>query len=113
MDIIDKFFQLIQKYCDLLADLSLVIKVGQNVTKCKIIVYNIPLGSNLTITSNVWSYDEGGPVTGNIITIVVCRDSEGNLIKYQIPDEQLKDATVSISYQQAIHKYLGMPNNAY
>jgi hypothetical protein len=110
---VEDFFQLIQKYCDLLADLSLVIKMGRNVTKCTIIVYNIPLGPIPTFTSTAWSYDEGGPVTGNIKTIIVHRDSEGNLIKYQIPDEQLKDIPVSISDQQAIHKYLGVPNNAY
>jgi hypothetical protein len=62
----EEFIQLIQKYCDLLADLSLVIKMGRNVTKCTIIVYNISFGPNPTFTSTAWSYDEGGPFTGNI-----------------------------------------------
>ena len=110
---VEEFFQLVQNYCDLLADLSLVIKMGRNVSKCTIILYNIPLGPNPTFTSTAWSYDEGGPVTGNIKTVIVRRDNEGNLIKYKIPDEQIKNAPDSIKDQQAIHKYLGVPNNAY
>ena len=87
--------------------------MGRNVSKCTIILYNIPLGPTPTFTSTAWSYDEGGPVTGNIKTIIVRRDNEENLIKYKIPDEQIKNAPDSIKDQQAIHKYLGVPNNAY
>jgi hypothetical protein len=44
---ITEFFSVIQGYCDLLADLSLVIKMERNVKKCTIYLYNIP--ENVTI----------------------------------------------------------------
>jgi len=39
---VSEFFSTVQGYCDLLADLSLVIKMGRNVKKCTIYFYNIP-----------------------------------------------------------------------
>jgi hypothetical protein len=44
---IEEFFEKVQGYCDLLADLSLVIKMGRNVNKCTILLYKIP--ENATI----------------------------------------------------------------
>ncbi len=37
-----EFFDVVQGYCDLLAQLSLVIKMGRNVKKCTLYLYNIP-----------------------------------------------------------------------
>jgi hypothetical protein len=73
---LDEFFKAVQGYCDLLADLSLLIKMGRNVSKCTIFLYNIP--ENATVpefTSIAWSYDAQGPVKGAIKTIVMRRDS--------------------------------------
>jgi len=58
-----EFFDVVQGYCDLLADLSLVIKMGRNFRKCTIYLYNIPENCNIPIfTSITWSYDSQGPV---------------------------------------------------
>jgi len=37
-----EFFNIVQRYCDLLEDLSLVLMIGRNVKKCSIYLYNIP-----------------------------------------------------------------------
>jgi hypothetical protein len=46
---LSEFFSIVQGYCDLLANLSLVIKMGRNVRKCTIYLYNIPEGCDSRI----------------------------------------------------------------
>jgi len=64
---LDEFFNTVQGYCNLLADLSLVIKMGHNIKKCTIYLYNIPEDCNIPeFESIVWSYDSKDPVKGSI-----------------------------------------------
>jgi hypothetical protein len=57
-----EFFKIVQGYCDLLADLSLVIKMGRNVKKCVLCLYNIPQTEPVPeFTSIAWSFDVQGP----------------------------------------------------
>jgi len=64
---LDEFFNNVQGYCNLLADLSLVIKMGHNIKKCTIYLYNIPEDCNIPeFESIVWSYDSKDPVKGSI-----------------------------------------------
>jgi hypothetical protein len=109
-----EFFDVVQGYCDLLADLSLVIKMGRNVKKCTIYLYNIP--EDITVpdfTSIAWSYDSQGPVKGLIATVVMRRDSVDNsLICYQVPKANRENAPPSIKNVLLLQKYLGVPNNA-
>jgi hypothetical protein len=52
------FFKVVQGYCDLPADLSLVIKMGCNVKKCTIFLYNMPEHAIIPEFSSIaWSYD--------------------------------------------------------
>lgn len=82
-----KFFSLVQGYCYLLAVLSLVIKMGRNVKKCTIYLYNIP--DNVEVPefySIAWSYDSHGPLKGSIKTVMMQQDSITNhLLCYQAP----------------------------
>jgi len=67
---ISEFFDIVQWYCDLLADLSLIIKMGRNVKKCTFYLYNIL--KKVTVpefTSIAWSYDSQGPVKGSIVVV--------------------------------------------
>jgi hypothetical protein len=90
---VHEFFNIVQGYCDLLADLSLVIKIGRNVKKCTIYLYNIPEGVEVPSFSSIaWSYDARGPIKGLIATVVVRRNIDGNMILYDVPDDLLKDA---------------------
>jgi hypothetical protein len=108
-----EFFVKVQGYCDLLADLSLVIKMGRNVNKCTILLYNIP--ENVTIpefTSISWSYDAKSPVKGAIKTIVMRRDSVNQLLCYQVPEQIRANAPQHIKDILMTSKYLGVPSNA-
>jgi hypothetical protein len=52
--------------------LSLVIKMGQNVKKCTIYLYNIPENTAiLEFTSIAWSYDSQGPIKGSKAVVVM------------------------------------------
>jgi hypothetical protein len=105
----DEFFTTVQGYCDLLADLSLVIKMGRNVKKCTIYLYNIPQDIIIpTFTSIAWSYDARGPVKGTIAVVAMRRDSEGNLLCYDVPKSLRKDMPQHISNIFTIRKYLGI-----
>jgi len=108
-----EFFRTVQGYCDLLADLSLVIKMGRNVRKCTIYLYNIPDNAIIpTFHSIAWSYDSQGPVKGTIATVVMQRDPDGHLLCYDIPKTLRTSApqnTQSILIQR---KYLGVSTNA-
>ena len=56
---LDEFFNIVQGYCNLLADLSLVIKMGCNVKKCTIYCCNIPEDCNIPeLESIAWSYQK-------------------------------------------------------
>ena len=53
-----QFFKVVQGYCVLLADLSLVIKMGRNVKECTIFLYNMPENAIIPEFSSIaWSYD--------------------------------------------------------
>jgi hypothetical protein len=73
----EDFFTIVQGYCDLLADLLLVIKMGRNVRKCMIHLYNIPQGTPIpTFHSATWSFGSQGPARGNIEAVTMFRDSQ-------------------------------------
>lgn len=56
-----QFFDTEQGYCELLADLSLGIKMGRNVKKCTVYLYNIPEDTIIPEFSSIaWSYDARG-----------------------------------------------------
>jgi hypothetical protein len=111
---INEFFAIVQGYCDLLADLSLVIKMGRNVKMCTINLCNIPEDTVIPdFTSIAWSYDSQGPVKGSIAVEVMCRDLENNhLICYQVPNDLRANAPLHIKTILTPRKYLGVPNNA-
>jgi hypothetical protein len=110
---LQQFFDRVQGYCNLLADLSLVIKMGRNVNKCLIHLYNIPENAEvLKFTSIAWSFDAQGPVKGLIQTVVMRRDQQNNLICYNVSENISKDAPQSIQKILTTHKYLGVPRNA-
>eukprot|EP00590_Aulacoseira_subarctica_P005294 CAMPEP_0172416722 /NCGR_PEP_ID=MMETSP1064-20121228/3216_1 /TAXON_ID=202472 /ORGANISM="Aulacoseira subarctica , Strain CCAP 1002/5" /LENGTH=1681 /DNA_ID=CAMNT_0013154579 /DNA_START=343 /DNA_END=5384 /DNA_ORIENTATION=- len=107
------FFEVVQGYCNLLAELSLAIKMGRNVKKCTIFLYNIPEGTIIPVfTSIAWSYDARGPFKGSIATVVMNRDPQGNLILYDVPTELRKDAPECIQNVLNQRKYLGVSKNA-
>jgi hypothetical protein len=111
---LDEFFNIVQGYCNLLADLSLVIKMGCNVKKCTIYLYNIPEDCNIPeFESIAWSYDSKGPVKGSIATVAVHKDcNNGHSICYQVPKELCINAPPHIKDILATRKYLGVPTNA-
>jgi len=111
---IEEFFTFVQAYCDLLADLSLVIKMGQNVNKCTIYLYNIPEDVEIPeFTSIAWSYDSQGPVRGTITTVVLRRNiTNDHLICYDIPPTIRSEAPEHIKLALKPRKYLGVPTNA-
>jgi len=111
---LQQFFTAVQEYCNLLADLSLVIKMGRNVKKCTIFLYNIPLDAFIPqFTSIAWSYDAKEPVKGNIKTIVMRRDvSTNQLICYDVSQNIRNNAPQPIKDILTIKKYLGVPANA-
>ncbi len=79
-----EFFAIVQGYCNLLADLSLVIKMGRNVKKCLICLYNIP--ENVEIPefhSIAWSYDSQGPIKGRL-KLQLCGETSNLLTLYVI-----------------------------
>jgi hypothetical protein len=108
-----QFFDTVQGYCDLLADLSLVIKMGRNVKKCTVYLYNIPEDTIIPDFSSIaWSYDAQGPIKGSITTVVVRRDHDGNMILYDVPYELRKDAPDYIQRILIQRKYLGVSKDA-
>ena len=110
---VEEFFEIVQGYCNLLADLSLVIKMGRNVRKCTVYLYNIPEDTPIPeFTSIAWSYDAQGPVKGVIAVVVVRRDAEGHLICYDVPQTLRKDMPAEIQATLALRKYLGVATNA-
>jgi len=75
----EEFFNIVQGYCHLLANLSLVIKMGQNVKKCTLYSYNIPLNVAIPdFTSMAWSFDPQGPAKG-IISIITMQEGKKTL----------------------------------
>ena len=108
-----EFFTVVQGYCDLLVDLSLVIKMGRNVRKCTIYLYNITEDVQIpSFTSIAWSYDAQGPVKGSIAVVLMQRDAEGHLLCYDVENsirEQMPDNVKNIL---AVQKYLGVADNA-
>lgn len=78
---IKEFFAVLQGYCDLLADLLLVIKMGHIVKKCTIFLYNMLEDVIiLEFSSITWSYDAHGPVKEYIATVSVHWDSQGKML---------------------------------
>jgi hypothetical protein len=81
---VSEFFTIVQGYCDLLADLSLVIKMGRNVKKCTIYLFNIPENA---VIPEFMTYDSQGPAKGAIAVVVIRQDhSNDPLICYQVPE---------------------------
>jgi len=81
----EEFFLMVQGCCNLLADLSLVTKMGRNVKKCTIYLYNVPHDTPIpAFTSIAWSFDAQGPVKGEIPTVTMFRDTNGQLICYNV-----------------------------
>ncbi len=81
----DELFTTVQGYYDLLVDLSLVIKMGRKLKNCIIYLYNIPQDVIIpTFTSTAWLYDVQGPVNGSIAVVIMQRDSQGNLVCYEV-----------------------------
>jgi hypothetical protein len=111
---LEEFFNHVQGYCDLLADLSLVLKMGRNVNKCTVYLYNIPESAAVpTFTSIAWSYDNQGPVKGNIATVVMRRENDTNhLLCYDVPQPLWDTAPEHIKNILKPRKYLGVPTNA-
>jgi len=111
---LQQFFTDVQDYCNLLADLSLVIKMGRNVKKCTVFLYNIPCDAVIPQFSSIaWSYDAKGPVKGLIKTIAMKRDVGNNhLICYDVPKNIRNSAPQCIQDILTTTKYLGVPSNA-
>jgi len=111
---LDEFFTKVQGYCNLLADLSLVIKMGRNVNKCTIYLYNILEDAVVPqFTSAAWSYDSKGPVTGIIATVIMRRcNLTSQLLCYQVSPTIREQAPQFIKDILKTHKYLGVPANA-
>jgi hypothetical protein len=108
----DEFFEMVQGCCNLLADLSLVIKMGRNVKKCTLYLYNIPYDVPVPeFYSVAWSYDAQGPAQGIIKTVVMRRDREGNLICYDVPKMIQNQVYEEILNILAPYKYLGITYN--
>jgi len=109
----DEFFLMVQGYCDLLADLSLVIKMGRNVKKCTIYLYNIPHDTPIPVfTSIAWSFDAQGPAKGEIPTVTMFRDTNGRLICYNVSKDLMNNIPQHVKNILSNHKYLGVPTNA-
>jgi hypothetical protein len=109
----NEFFNMVHGYCDLLADLLLVIKMGRNMKKCMIYLYNIPQGTPIPeFTSTVWSFDAQGPMKGSIATVTMFRDIDGNLICYDVPKSFTNNMPDHIKLILADWKYLGVTSNA-
>ena len=90
---VTNFFKLVQAYCDLMADLSLAIKMGRKIKKCIIRLYNIPEGVHVPeFTSMAWSYEYDGPTTGILTTVRVQWGNKGHVIKPVLNDKDLKEA---------------------
>ena len=110
---VDEFFEIVQGYCDLLADLSLVIKMGRNVRKCTVTLYNIPEDKIVPeFTSIAWSYDAQGPIKGNIAVVVMRRDQDNNLICYDVPKPLRREMPLEIQNIFSVRKYLGVATDA-
>jgi hypothetical protein len=109
----EQFFRRVQGYCDLLTDLSLVIKMGCNVRKCTLYLYNIPEDIPIPpFTSIAWSYDAQGPTQGIIKVVAMLRDLQGNRICYDIPRPLHNSVPQNIKDILAPYKYLGITTNA-
>jgi hypothetical protein len=110
---LEEFYTIVQGYCDLLADLSLGIKMGRNVRKCTIYLYNIPEHAVVPeFTSIAWSFEAGGPVKGSIAVVIMRRDQDENLICYDIASHLRDSAPHHIKAILNSRKYLGVYNNA-
>jgi hypothetical protein len=110
---LQQFFQTVQDYCNLLADLSLVIKMGRNDNKCTIFLYNIPEDAIIPqFVSIAWSYDAQGPVKGYIRTVVMRRNVT-YLLCYDAPENIRENAPQHVKDILTTYKYLGVPLNAH
>ena len=68
---VDEFFDIVQGYCDLLANLSLVIKMGHNVWST-VTRHNLPDDTPVPeFNSIAWSYNAQGPIKGNIAVVII------------------------------------------
>ena len=105
---------MVQGYCDLLADLSLVIKIGRNVRKCTVYLYNIPEDVEVPeFNSIAWSFDAHGPVKGTIRTVIMRRENISNrLLCYHVPQATRENAPEHVKQILSPRKYLGVPTNA-
>jgi hypothetical protein len=109
----EEFFTVVQGYCDLFADLSLVIKMGRNVKKCTLYLYNIPHDTIIpTFTSTAWSYDAQGPAQGSITVVAMRRNSNEHLIRYNVLGKLKNDVPYHIKNILSPCKYLGISTNA-
>jgi hypothetical protein len=88
--------------------------MGRNVNKCTVYLYNIPESAAVpTFTSIAWSYDNQGPVKGNIATVVMRRENDTNhLLCYDVPQPLWDTAPEHIKNILKPRKYLGVPTNA-
>jgi hypothetical protein len=108
-----EFFNIVQGYCDLLADLSLVIKMGRNVKKCILCLYNIPHDTIIPeFTSIAWSFEARGPMKGTISVTTMRRDQDETLICYSILDPIKDNMSPDIKNILENRKYLSVPTNA-
>jgi hypothetical protein len=85
---ISHFFDVEQGYWDLLAGLTLVIKMGCNIKKFTIYLYNIP---------------------EDVLT--PC-DSQGNMLMFDVPHELHNDAPDYVQCIFTQQKYIGVPKNS-
>jgi hypothetical protein len=111
---IGRILPTVQGYCNLMAELSLVIKMGRNVNKCTLYLYNIPEHEEVPVfTSIAWSYENQGPVKGTIATIIMRREAITNhLICYEAPPSIWDQAPSHIKNIFKPRKYLGVPTSA-
>jgi len=84
------------------------------VNKCTVYLFNIPESAMVpTLTSIAWSYDNQGPVKGNIATVVMRRENDTNhLLCYDVPQPLWDTAPEHIKNILKPRKYLGVPTNA-
>jgi hypothetical protein len=99
---LENFFTVVQGYCDLLADLSSVIKMGRNVRKCTVYLYNISEDVEVPeFNSIAWSFDAHGPVKGTIRTVIMHREkisvTDYYVIMFHKPQEKVLQNTLNKS----------------
>ena len=68
---LSEFFSIVQGYCDLLADLSLVLRWEEMLGNAPFIFIIFQKDVIPEFTSIAWSYDAQGPVKGKIAVVVM------------------------------------------